>query len=107
MVDVEVSSRGAEPSYIALRVELEPLDQTNLKNSVDAILEGGGRSFWKLTSRGHHGRLARHHGGAGRPHLVASWGPPRCGVFWCPQKPSRVVFITVNFGFISHFDPPC
>jgi hypothetical protein len=45
MVDVEVSSRGAEPSYIALRVELEPLDQTDLKNSVDAILEGGGRSF--------------------------------------------------------------
>jgi hypothetical protein len=45
MADVEVSSRGAGPSYIALRVERELLDQTDLKNDVDGILEGGGGSF--------------------------------------------------------------
>jgi hypothetical protein len=45
MVDVEVSSRGAGPSYIALGVQHEPLDQTDLKDSVDAILGGGGGSF--------------------------------------------------------------
>jgi hypothetical protein len=48
--------KGAEPGYIALRVEREPLDQTDLKNDIDVILEGGGGIFWKLTGRGHHGR---------------------------------------------------
>jgi hypothetical protein len=56
MEDVEVSYKGAGPGYIALRVKREPLDQTNLKNGVDAILGGGGESFWNLTGRGHHGR---------------------------------------------------
>jgi hypothetical protein len=32
-------------------VQREPLDQTDL-NGVDAILGGGGGSFWKLTGRG-------------------------------------------------------
>jgi hypothetical protein len=37
--------RGAEPGYIALRVKREPLDETDMKNDVDAILGGGGGSF--------------------------------------------------------------
>jgi hypothetical protein len=46
MADVEVSSReGAGPGYIALGLQREPLDQTNLKDGVDAILGGGGGSF--------------------------------------------------------------
>jgi hypothetical protein len=45
MADVEVCSRGTRPSYIALRVKREPLDQTDLKNDVDAIIGGGGESF--------------------------------------------------------------
>jgi hypothetical protein len=40
--------------YIAQRVQREPLDQTDLKNGVDAILEGGGGSFWKLSTSGPH-----------------------------------------------------
>jgi hypothetical protein len=47
MADVEVFSKGIEPGYIALRVEHEPLHQTDLKNDVDAILgdgEDGSRS---------------------------------------------------------------
>jgi hypothetical protein len=44
MVDVEVSSRGARPDYVALEMQREPLDQTDLKNDVDAILgDSGGR----------------------------------------------------------------
>jgi hypothetical protein len=54
MANVDVS-RGAEPGFIALRVEHEPLDQTDLKNGVDATLGGGGGSFWKLIGRGHCG----------------------------------------------------
>jgi hypothetical protein len=45
MTDVEVCSRGTGPGYIALRVKHEPLDQTDLKDDVDAILRGGGGSF--------------------------------------------------------------
>jgi hypothetical protein len=30
------------------------LDQTNLRNSVDAILGGGGGTFWKLLTSGPH-----------------------------------------------------
>jgi hypothetical protein len=46
MANIEVCSRGgAWPAYIALRVKHEPLDQTDLKNGVDAILRGGGGSF--------------------------------------------------------------
>jgi hypothetical protein len=56
MEDVEVCSRGRGPGYIALRVQREPLDQTDLKDGIDAILGGSGRSFWKLIGRDHHGR---------------------------------------------------
>jgi hypothetical protein len=37
-------------------VEREPLDQTDLKNGVDAILGGDGGSFWKLIGKSHHGK---------------------------------------------------
>jgi hypothetical protein len=57
MVDVEVYPKGVGPGYIALGVQHEPLDQTDLKDGVDAILGGGGGNFWKLTGRVHHGRL--------------------------------------------------
>jgi hypothetical protein len=42
---------------MALGVQREPLDQTDLKDGVDATLEGGGENFWKLTGRGHRGGL--------------------------------------------------
>jgi hypothetical protein len=42
---------GTGPSYIALRVKHVPLDQTDLKDGVDAILGGGGRSFWRMTAK--------------------------------------------------------
>jgi hypothetical protein len=45
-------SRGAGSAYIALGVEHEPLDQTDLKNGMDAFIGGGGGTFWKLTGRG-------------------------------------------------------
>jgi hypothetical protein len=57
MADVDVSLGGSGSSYIALGVEREPLDQTDLKDGVDATLGDGGGSFWKLTGRGHHGGL--------------------------------------------------
>jgi hypothetical protein len=43
---------GLEFVYIAQGVQREPSNQTNLKDDVDAILEGGGGSCWKLTSKG-------------------------------------------------------
>jgi hypothetical protein len=45
MTDAEVCSKGAGPGYIALGVKHELLDQTDLKDGVDAILGGGGGSF--------------------------------------------------------------
>jgi hypothetical protein len=36
---------GLGSVYIALGVEREPLDQTDLKNGMNAILGGGGGSF--------------------------------------------------------------
>jgi hypothetical protein len=48
--------RGSGPSYIALGVQREPLDQTDLKDGIDATLGGCGGSFWKLTGTGHYGR---------------------------------------------------
>jgi hypothetical protein len=42
---------GCRHVFIALGVQREPLDQTDLKNDVDAILGGGGGSFWKRTTR--------------------------------------------------------
>jgi hypothetical protein len=40
--------------YIAQGVQHEPLDQTNLKDGVDAILGGGGGIFQKMLMRGAH-----------------------------------------------------
>jgi hypothetical protein len=53
MADADVSLGGSRPGYIALGVQREPLDQTDLKDGVDATLGGDGGSFWKLTGRGH------------------------------------------------------
>jgi hypothetical protein len=85
MTDVEVSSRGTEPGYIALRVEHVPLDETDLKNGVDAIIEGGGGSFWKLIGRGHHGRPVGTMVGSADPTwqpLGVSHGVVSSGVLW-------------------------
>jgi hypothetical protein len=48
----------------------------------------------------------RHHGRADGPHLDASRGPLRCGIFWCPLESSGVVFVAVKFGSFLCFDPP-
>jgi hypothetical protein len=45
MANVEASSKGAELGYIAMWVKRDPLDQTDLKNGINAILSGGGGSF--------------------------------------------------------------
>jgi hypothetical protein len=37
--------RGLGSPYIAQRVQRKPLDQTDLRNSVDATLGGGGGTF--------------------------------------------------------------
>jgi hypothetical protein len=42
------SSRGCMPVFIALGLQREPLDQTDLKNGIDAILGGDGGTSWKL-----------------------------------------------------------
>jgi hypothetical protein len=47
----------------------------------------------------------RHHGGASRPHLVASQGLPPVVASWSPPEPSGVVFIAVKSSSFSHFDP--
>jgi hypothetical protein len=46
--------RGCRPIFVALWVQHEPFDQTNLKDGVDAILGGGGGSFWEGTTRWSH-----------------------------------------------------
>jgi hypothetical protein len=45
MADVEVFSREGRAWLYSPGVQLELLDQTDLKNSVYAILGGGGGSF--------------------------------------------------------------
>jgi hypothetical protein len=72
-------SGGLGSVYIAQGVQREPLDQTDLKDGVDAILGGGGGSFLKRTGRGTC-QAGRHHGGAVWPHLVAPQGLPRRGI---------------------------
>jgi hypothetical protein len=39
------SERGLRSLYIAQRVQHEPLDQTDLRNGVDATLGDGGGTF--------------------------------------------------------------
>jgi hypothetical protein len=43
--------RGCRPIFIALGVQREPLDQTDLRNGVDAILGGDGGTFYKRADR--------------------------------------------------------
>jgi hypothetical protein len=58
--------RGYRPIFIVLGVQREPLDQTDLKNGVDAILGGGEGSFWKRTVWwGHRGLGGLPHGPGG------------------------------------------
>jgi hypothetical protein len=45
---------GLGSIYIAQGVEHEPLDQTDLKDDVDAILGGGGGIFLKMLTREAH-----------------------------------------------------
>jgi hypothetical protein len=42
------------PVYIARGVQHEPLDQTDLRNGVNAILGGGVGTFYKLPTSGPH-----------------------------------------------------
>jgi hypothetical protein len=57
---------GLGSPYIAQRVQREPLDQTNLKDDVDANLGGGGGIFWKMPVCGaHRGAGGMHVGPAG------------------------------------------
>jgi hypothetical protein len=42
MADVDVSLGGSGSSCIALGVQREPLNQTDLKNGIDATLGGDG-----------------------------------------------------------------
>jgi hypothetical protein len=42
------------PVFVALGVQRERLDQTDLTTGVDAILKGGGGTFWKLLMSGPH-----------------------------------------------------
>jgi hypothetical protein len=76
---------GLGSTYIALGVEREPLDQTDLKNGVDAILGGGGGTFWKRTDKGPPARL----GGIGVGLAGPTWQPlgvrhgvVSSGTFW-------------------------
>jgi len=48
-----ISREGAGRGYISLRKQREPLDQTNLRNDVDASYEAVGGIFWKLTGGAH------------------------------------------------------
>jgi hypothetical protein len=74
--------RGCRSIFIALGVQHEPLDQTNLKDDVDATLKGGGGSFWKLTARW------GHRGPGGLPHGLGS----------LLQWPLGPCFVMVSFG---------
>jgi hypothetical protein len=54
MADVDVA-QGVRVWLYSPRGANEPIDQTDLKDGVDATLVGGGGSFWKLIGRGHCG----------------------------------------------------
>jgi hypothetical protein len=49
-----LSMGGCRHVFIALGVQHEPLDQIDLRNDVDAILVGGGGTFWKPLTSGPH-----------------------------------------------------
>jgi hypothetical protein len=64
--------------FIALGVQHERLDQTDLRNDVDATLGGSGGTFWKLLISGPHRELSGMVVGLAGP----TWHPlgVRCGV---------------------------
>jgi hypothetical protein len=55
---MRIASGGSGPVFLVLWVEHEPLDQIDLKDGVNAILGGGGGTFWKVIARGHSGGRA-------------------------------------------------
>jgi hypothetical protein len=59
--------------YLAQGVQHEPLDQTNLKDGVDAILGGGGGIFQKILMKGAHRGLGGTMVGPASP----TWQPLR------------------------------
>jgi hypothetical protein len=77
-------------------VQREPLDQTDLKDGVDAILRGGGEIFQKMLTKGAH----RGSGGTMVGPTDPTRQPLRVGLGGFPPSPlesSRVVFVTVKF----------
>jgi hypothetical protein len=89
-------SGGLGSVYIAKGVQREPLDQTDLKDGVDAIPGGDGGSFLKLTGRGHlPGRATPWWG-----RLAPPGSPSGFAVAWCPLRPSGAVFVMVKFSSI-------
>jgi hypothetical protein len=58
------------------------LDQTDLRNGVDATLGDGGGTFQKTQARGHQGVPTDMGVGGG--------GAPQRGVLWCLLEPSHI-----------------
>jgi hypothetical protein len=75
---------GLGSPYIAQRVQREPLDQTDLRNSVDATLGCGGGTFQKIEARGHQG-------------VPASMGVGPAGPTWRPLGPCLGVVSSRTF----------
>jgi hypothetical protein len=86
---------GLGSVYIALRVQREPLDQTELSNGIDAIIGGGEGIFWKLmTDRAHR----RPGGPPGSPSGSAA--------VWCPLVSFRS-FLRQFYGGIAYLILTC
>jgi hypothetical protein len=62
---------GYRAVYIGQSVHHEPSDQTDLKNDIDAILGGGGGTFWKWADSVAHRGL----GGAMMGLAGPTWQP--------------------------------
>jgi hypothetical protein len=73
------------PVFVDLGVQREPLDQTDLRNGVDAIQGGGGGTFWKLLTSGPHrgpgGMVVGPAGPTWHP-LGVRYGMVSFGVLW-------------------------
>jgi hypothetical protein len=59
---------GLGSAYIAQGVQHEPLNQTDLKDDMDATLGGGGGIFWKMPVCGAHRGPGGMHLGQPAPH---------------------------------------